>query len=613
MSLSWTNEETFKFIELYQSQPSIWDPKNELHKDKNKVIDAWNHIADTIQIPVSELKKKKESLMAAFRMNFKRKQDSIRSGMRGEEIYKPVWIFYDAMEVFLRGIYKGKPIIEGESNSLGLGQKTATSGETREQEIGISNGAKANTETNNTKVPIPVRRRREVRLPDLEKAEKEVANAFNTLNQIMLNKEQKIEDDCDLYGRLFANKLRKYSEIERQEIMYEIDGLLLRRLQNCSSNSVSSQIIVDKPHASSSAASYVCPSPSSPYLITRPLSSNSSHNSEDNKSMLFENEILPKLEPVENSNEATNNEDSNEDTSVTHDVTTTVETELDEPDTNQEDQSLDQDVLNKVHDRITITRLRCETCNLSFSDKNSFTVHNRKHEKTKCDICSRLVRSDNMKRHIRLHTAGPSVCSICGATFKNFDCLRCHVFHYHKHTAQQYICEECGRGFRMKHSFVLHKKKVHMGLKNFKCSTCGKAFFTNTTLLKHVRMTHEKLRPHVCEYCSTGFSSTYALKTHKRQHTNEKPFICYYCSEGFKQRVSLRSHLKSKHGIEEAKEFFCKTCEKGFATNYALSIHERLHETQKCEICSENFAEGEYLTNHLREVHQLEVEIKQDS
>nr|CAI5837628.1 unnamed protein product [Callosobruchus analis] len=62
------------------------------------------------------------------------------------------------------------------------------------------------------------------------------------------------------------------------------------------------------------------------------------------------------------------------------------------------------------------------------------------------------------------------------------------------------------------------------------------------------------LRPHVCEYCGTGFSSPYALKTHKRQHTNEKPYVCDQCDEGFRQKVSLRSHFKSKHGIEEAKE-----------------------------------------------------------
>lgn len=37
MSTGWSNEETFKFIELYQNHPVIWNPKHGHHKDKNKV------------------------------------------------------------------------------------------------------------------------------------------------------------------------------------------------------------------------------------------------------------------------------------------------------------------------------------------------------------------------------------------------------------------------------------------------------------------------------------------------------------------------------------------------------------------------------------------------
>lgn len=126
-------------------------------------------------------------------------------------------------------------------------------------------------------IKIPVQRRRSVKPPELEKADKEMSKAFNTLNQAMLNKDQqnKIEDDCDLYTRLLANKLRKYSDNERNEIMYEIDGLLLKRRRNCSPQYVSSpaQIIISK-RPSSSATSYSCPSPSSPW-INRPSSNHS--------------------------------------------------------------------------------------------------------------------------------------------------------------------------------------------------------------------------------------------------------------------------------------------------------------------------------------------------
>lgn len=166
---------------------------------------------------------------------------------------------------------------ESEKNNIFFFQ--AVIGEQTEEETETPSDARSNTEPKDMNIKIPVQRRRSVKPPELEKADKEMSKAFNALNQAILNKDQqnKKEDDCDLYGRLLANKLRKYSDNERQEIMYEIDGLLLKRRRNCSPQYVSSpsQIIISK-RPFSSATSYSCPSPSSSW-INRPSSSSSNH------------------------------------------------------------------------------------------------------------------------------------------------------------------------------------------------------------------------------------------------------------------------------------------------------------------------------------------------
>nr|CAI5837626.1 unnamed protein product [Callosobruchus analis] len=254
----------------------------------------------------------------------------------------------------------------------------------------------------------------------------------------------------------------------------------------------------------------------------------------------------------------------------------------------------------------------CKECNVSFTRKHAYTLHCEKHKKNKCDICNKFIRRDNFKKHLLVHASGPSVCKMCGVTYKNFESLRSHTYQRHSDRSG-YVCEECGAKFRSKYYLLLHKTKVHTGVKNFKCDTCGRAFFTKHFLMKHDKMTHKKLRPHICEFCGTGFSSRYALKTHKRLHTNEKPFLCDPCNEGFRQKVSLRSHLKSKHGIEEAKESICSECGRGFATNYALNIHQRLHASMKCEVCSKSFAGQEYLDNHMKEVHRIDSEVEKDA
>lgn len=79
-----------------------------------QINDAWTRLADTMGIPIPDLKKKKETLMTAFRLNLKKKQASMSSGAGEEDIFKPVWIFYDALESFLRNKYECKSIITTE-------------------------------------------------------------------------------------------------------------------------------------------------------------------------------------------------------------------------------------------------------------------------------------------------------------------------------------------------------------------------------------------------------------------------------------------------------------------------------------------------------------------
>jgi hypothetical protein len=55
----WNNEESIEFMELYQSQPDLWDLKHCWHKDQVKVNDAWNTISNILKKPIDELKNKK--------------------------------------------------------------------------------------------------------------------------------------------------------------------------------------------------------------------------------------------------------------------------------------------------------------------------------------------------------------------------------------------------------------------------------------------------------------------------------------------------------------------------------------------------------------------------
>lgn len=73
----WSNTLTLEFLEHYQNEPVVWDPMHVHHKDKKNINDAWLRLSEIMQLPVAELKKKKESLMATFRGHLRKKRHQL--------------------------------------------------------------------------------------------------------------------------------------------------------------------------------------------------------------------------------------------------------------------------------------------------------------------------------------------------------------------------------------------------------------------------------------------------------------------------------------------------------------------------------------------------------
>ncbi|GBP31125.1 hypothetical protein EVAR_77422_1 [Eumeta japonica] len=97
------------------AEPVIWDPHHIHHKDKKKINDAWGRLSAKLNVPVKELKTKKEILMGTFRRHLKKKQESTRSGARSDDIYEPIWFAYAAMESFLLPVYTTRNTINTET------------------------------------------------------------------------------------------------------------------------------------------------------------------------------------------------------------------------------------------------------------------------------------------------------------------------------------------------------------------------------------------------------------------------------------------------------------------------------------------------------------------
>ena len=73
------------------------------------------------------------------------------------------------------------------------------------------------------------------RRPASETAEKQMAVAFGQLTNVLGQRQNENipahkDDDCDLYAKLLAIKLRELSTDERKIMMYQIDGLFINRI-----------------------------------------------------------------------------------------------------------------------------------------------------------------------------------------------------------------------------------------------------------------------------------------------------------------------------------------------------------------------------------------------
>ncbi|XP_063549221.1 uncharacterized protein LOC134756322 [Cydia strobilella] len=229
--VGWTNAETFQFIEMYQNEPCIWNPKHKHHKDKIKVYDAWLRIANAMGVPdVADVKKKKETILAAFRLNHKK---VIATRKSGEEIFKPSWVFYDAVATFMVDVYESKSTLTSEEhtepngNSEGDGDTTIRALHKRSNRFINDILKKSSSPVRKYSSGTPEKRKHsETPISKFSKirSHDERNNTDTTLKQT---------DEFQIYGLYVASQLKSLSEKQSLIAREKIQSILTQcRLQD---------------------------------------------------------------------------------------------------------------------------------------------------------------------------------------------------------------------------------------------------------------------------------------------------------------------------------------------------------------------------------------------
>lgn len=197
------------------------------------------------------------------------------------------------------------------------------------------------------------------------------------------------------------------------------------------------------------------------------------------------------------------------------------------------------------------------------ANKSKTTRSSREQKQFECFDCKKqFSRSNNLKRHVPLHSTGRPFKRTPAEPHKDIPCF------------------ECGRFFTRVSNLKRHQMLLHLGELPYGCEFCGLRYKSLDKLRKHVFTCYltkkedetepigetssglvpltESLEKTIlmsakltfsCIVCNEQFKTTKEMNKHRKTHTEIKPFICDQCGWKFRKRSQLRDHIRIHTGI----------------------------------------------------------------
>ncbi|XP_050315638.1 uncharacterized protein LOC126750161 [Anthonomus grandis grandis] len=115
--MTWTDEETLAFIDMYRVRSSLWNSSNSDYKNKNRRHDGLTEIAVSFGIEKQEVERKIKNLQSHFSRERKKELESKKTGSGTDEAYVSKWFAYQAM-LFLTDKNKPRKTVDNIEDSV---------------------------------------------------------------------------------------------------------------------------------------------------------------------------------------------------------------------------------------------------------------------------------------------------------------------------------------------------------------------------------------------------------------------------------------------------------------------------------------------------------------
>lgn len=107
--MKWTNQEIIQFLEIYEHYDVLWDIQLTEYRDRNardehfkKLIKEMNEKGLTSDI--DDVRKKLKTIKTVYSQELRKIEQSKKSGMSTDDIYKPKLSWFGVADSFLRNV-----------------------------------------------------------------------------------------------------------------------------------------------------------------------------------------------------------------------------------------------------------------------------------------------------------------------------------------------------------------------------------------------------------------------------------------------------------------------------------------------------------------------------
>jgi len=270
------------------------------------------------------------------------------------------------------------------------------------------------------------------------------------------------------------------------------------------------------------------------------------------------------------------------------------------------------EIVCRVDEEQTMHSQKNSQQQISSSVCKNQNIGSKRHRKSRAEfqqqISSTLNDNQTLDSYQFISNIDSShTCSVCSATFLNFDELDTHL-HVHRHV-KTFTCNICSKQIMRCNNFIRHmrlhfsKHKIvcNVGENQSKCSqeTNQQQISSSVCINQTMGSKHHKSHSEIQQQISSTVSDSQVLDSYQLVSDDDNIHRCSVCNARFVNFGELDAHLRVHRHVEA---FTCNVCSKQIMRCSNFIRHMRMHigkQLFSCGVCGKTSYRSDLISSHM--------------